>query len=160
MDTKASTADMVRDAIKTLGERGGSSLHNIKKYIEAVYKVDMRYRAPRIRKFLRVAVSDGAVVQTAGRGASGSFKLPPKPKPAAAPAPAPAAPARVRASTSTSRRRAPAASTSRASSVSRASTTTSAPSSPRSSPSASSVASSTASRVARDERAKARESRR
>lgn len=30
---------MVKDAIKTLGERTGSSLHNIKKYIEAVYKV-------------------------------------------------------------------------------------------------------------------------
>ncbi len=39
MENKASTADMVRDAIKTLGERGGSSLHNIKKYIEAVYQV-------------------------------------------------------------------------------------------------------------------------
>ncbi len=41
----------------------------------------MRYRAPRIRKFLRTAVSEGGVVQTAGRGASGSFKLPPRPKP-------------------------------------------------------------------------------
>ncbi|XP_034245022.1 histone H1.3-like [Thrips palmi] len=98
---KASTADMVKDAIKTLGERTGSSLHNIKKYIEAVYKVDMRYRAPRIRKFLRSAVGDGVVVQTRGRGASGSFKLPPRQQSGASRG-VPAVPARKAASASAS----------------------------------------------------------
>ncbi|XP_057320754.1 histone H1-like [Microplitis mediator] len=73
--THPSTADMVKAAIKTLGERGGSSLQAIKKYIAATYKVDVEKQAPFIKKFLKGAVTKGTLVQTKGKGASGSFKL-------------------------------------------------------------------------------------
>ncbi|XP_008560346.1 histone H1 [Microplitis demolitor] len=71
-----STADMVTAAIKSLGERGGSSLQAIKKYITATYKIDAEKQAPFIKKFLKSAVTKGTLVQTKGKGASGSFKLP------------------------------------------------------------------------------------
>lgn len=69
------TADMVKAAIKNLKERGGSSLQAIKKYISATYKVDAEKMAPFIKKYLKSAVAAGALVQTKGKGASGSFKL-------------------------------------------------------------------------------------
>ncbi|XP_057320670.1 histone H1-like [Microplitis mediator] len=74
--THPSTADMVTAAIKSLGERGGSSLQAIKKYIAATYKVDAEKQAQFIKKFLKAAVTKGTLVQTKGKGASGSFKLP------------------------------------------------------------------------------------
>ncbi|XP_057321999.1 histone H1-like [Microplitis mediator] len=96
--THPSAADMVTAAIKTLGERGGSSLQAIKKYIAATYKVDVEKQAPFIKKFLKAAVIKGTLVQTKGKGASGSFKLPvekaaSKPKAAAKKAAAPKKPA-------------------------------------------------------------------
>ncbi len=69
------TADMVNTAIKTLKERGGSSLQAIKKYIAANYKVDVDKLAPFIKKYLKSAVTKGALIQTKGKGANGSFKL-------------------------------------------------------------------------------------
>jgi histone H1/5 len=69
------TAKMVTAAIADLKERGGSSLQAIKKYIAASYNVNVVKMAPYIRKYLRKAVIDGQLVQTKGRGASGSFKL-------------------------------------------------------------------------------------
>lgn len=69
------TSEMVNTAIKTLKERGGSSLQAIKKYIAANYKVDVDKLAPFIKKYLRSAVTKGALIQTKGKGASGSFKL-------------------------------------------------------------------------------------
>ena len=69
------TSEMVSNAIKNLKERGGSSLQAIKKYIAANYKVDAEKLAPFIKKYLKSAVSSGALVQTKGKGASGSFKL-------------------------------------------------------------------------------------
>ncbi|XP_008560313.1 histone H1 [Microplitis demolitor] len=89
--THPSAADMVTAAIKSLGERGGSSLQAIKKYIAATYKVDVEKQAPFIKKFLKAAVIKGTLVQTKGKGASGSFKLAaekaaPKPKAAKKPA--------------------------------------------------------------------------
>lgn len=69
------TADMVNSAIKSLKERGGSSLQAIKKYIAANYKVDAEKLAPFIKKYLKAAVASGALVQPKGKGASGSFKL-------------------------------------------------------------------------------------
>ena len=90
------TSEMVVNAIKSLKERGGSSLQAIKKYIAANYKVDSEKLSPFIKKYLKTAVASGELVQTKGKGASGSFKL------AAAkterPA-APIAPARGRAAT-------------------------------------------------------------
>lgn len=69
------TSDMVNAAIKNLKERGGSSLQAIKKYISSNYKVDAEKLAPFIRKYLKSAVASGSLVQTKGKGASGSFKL-------------------------------------------------------------------------------------
>ena len=70
------TGEMVIVAVKTLKERGGSSLQAIKKYLAANYKVDCEKLAPFIKKFLKSAVASGQLLQTKGKGASGSFKLP------------------------------------------------------------------------------------
>ncbi|CAH1384093.1 unnamed protein product, partial [Tenebrio molitor] len=56
-------------------ERGGSSLQAIKKFVAANYKVDAEKVAPFIKKYLKGAVASGSLVQTKGKGASGSFKL-------------------------------------------------------------------------------------
>jgi hypothetical protein len=69
------TSEMVVNAIKSLKERGGSSLQAIKKYIAANYKVDSEKLSPFIKKYLKTAVASGELVQTKGKGASGSFKL-------------------------------------------------------------------------------------
>jgi hypothetical protein len=69
------TSEMVGSAIKSLKERGGSSLQAIKKYIAANYKVDSEKLSPFIKKYLKTAVASGELVQTKGKGASGSFKL-------------------------------------------------------------------------------------
>lgn len=74
--THPPTSAMVNNAIKNLKERGGSSLQAIKKYISATYKVDAEKIAPFIKKYLKSAVDSGALVQTKGKGAAGSFKLP------------------------------------------------------------------------------------
>jgi hypothetical protein len=66
---------MVSNAIRSLKERGGSSVQAIKKYIAANYKVDSEKLAPFIKKYLKGAVASGELVQTKGKGASGSFKL-------------------------------------------------------------------------------------
>lgn len=77
---------MVAGAIKSLKERGGSSLQAIKKYISANYKVDsVEKLAPFIKKYLKTAVASGDLVQTKGKGASGSFKLRSVAKPDKAP---------------------------------------------------------------------------
>lgn len=69
------TAEMVYNAIRILKERSGSSLQAIKKYVSSTYKIDAEKMAPFIKKYLRNAVSSGQLVQTKGKGASGSFKL-------------------------------------------------------------------------------------
>ncbi|CAG5092930.1 Similar to Histone H1 [Cotesia congregata] len=73
--THPSAGDMVTAAVKALAERHGSSLQAIKKYIAANYKVDVDRQALYIKKFLKSAVEKGTLVQTKGKGASGSFKL-------------------------------------------------------------------------------------
>ncbi|KAK6618866.1 hypothetical protein RUM43_013257 [Polyplax serrata] len=74
------TSAMVNSAIENLKERGGSSLHAIKKYIVTNYKVDPEKVAPLIKRYLKSAVLNGTLVQTKGTGARGSFKLPAKDK--------------------------------------------------------------------------------
>ncbi|XP_073973432.1 histone H1-like [Rhodnius prolixus] len=69
------TSQMVTAAIKDLKERGGTSLHAIKKYISTKYNVDAEKMSFFIRKYIRSAVESGELVQTKGKGASGSFKL-------------------------------------------------------------------------------------
>lgn len=75
------TSELVINAITTLKERNGSSLQAIKKYIATNYQIDTDKLATFIRKFLKNAVSSGKLVQTKGKGASGSFKLPSVTKP-------------------------------------------------------------------------------
>lgn len=85
-------SEMVNAAISTLKERGGSSLQAIKKYIGAHYKVDIEKLSPFIRKYLKNAVVSGALVQTKGKGASGSFRMTTGPKEKGAAKPKAAAP--------------------------------------------------------------------
>ncbi|KAF7383868.1 hypothetical protein HZH68_014625 [Vespula germanica] len=73
--THPRTPDMVTAAIKALKERNGSSLQAIKKYMSTTYKLDIEKHAPFIRKYLKSAVASGALVQTKGKGAAGSFRL-------------------------------------------------------------------------------------
>jgi len=72
---------MVTAAIAALKDRKGSSLAAIKKYVAGNYKVDVDRIAPFIRRFLKAAVEKGALKQTKGSGAAGSFKLPDEPRP-------------------------------------------------------------------------------
>lgn len=83
--THPPVSDMVVNAVKTLKERGGSSLQAIKKFLAAQYKVDVEKLAPFIKKYLKSAVEKGQLLQTKGKGASGSFKLPAASKKEAAP---------------------------------------------------------------------------
>lgn len=78
--THPPTSSMVNAAIKSLKGRGGSSLSAIKKYLASNYKVDVEKLSPFIKKYLKGAVVSGTLVQTKGKGASGSFKLPAKEK--------------------------------------------------------------------------------
>lgn len=83
VSSRPPTSEMVTAAIKELKDRKGSSFQAIKKYIVSTYKVDGEKVAPFIKRYLKTAVSAGAVVQTKGKGATGSFKLStdkPKPK--------------------------------------------------------------------------------
>lgn len=69
------TADMVNNALKTLDDRGGSSLYAIKKFITTTYMLDADKLSLYIKKYLKSAVANGKVKQMKGIGASGSFKL-------------------------------------------------------------------------------------
>lgn len=73
--THPPTSEMVDAAIGVLKERGGSSLLAIKKYVAATYKVDVEKLAPFLKKYIKGAVVKGHLLQTKGKGASGSFKL-------------------------------------------------------------------------------------
>ncbi|XP_065207617.1 histone H1B-like [Planococcus citri] len=79
--THPPTASMVNNAIKSLNERGGSSLQAIKKSISGTYKLDAEKLAPFIKKYLKSAVEKGTLIRTKGKGASGSFKLASKAEP-------------------------------------------------------------------------------
>ncbi|XP_046911426.2 uncharacterized protein LOC124492551 [Dermatophagoides farinae] len=68
-------SSMVKDAIKELKERNGSSLQAIKKYIQSHYTVDIEKITPFVRKYLKSGVTKGELIQAKGKGASGSFKL-------------------------------------------------------------------------------------
>ena len=65
---------MVENAIRSLKEPGGSSLHAIKKYVAANYNVHAE-TSPAIKEYLKAAVASGRLLQPTGRGANGSFEL-------------------------------------------------------------------------------------
>ncbi|XP_058984325.1 histone H1-like [Musca domestica] len=62
--THPPTQQMVDAAIKTLKERGGSSLPEIKKYLASTYKVDAQKLASLIKKNLKGAIASGKLIQT------------------------------------------------------------------------------------------------
>jgi hypothetical protein len=64
---KQCTSEMVANAIK--------NLQAIKKYIAANYQVDTEPFSPYIKEYLKTAVAAGELVQTTGKGASGSLRL-------------------------------------------------------------------------------------
>merc|ERR1712020_168216 len=72
--THPKTTVMILAAVKALKDRKGSSLAAIKKYIAANYKCDTVKLAPFIKKGVKSLVEKKALVQTKGKGASGSFK--------------------------------------------------------------------------------------
>merc|ERR1711890_113067 len=72
-------AAMIAAAIKKLGEKKGSSMVAIKKYVIANYKVgDEKKAANRVRLALKKAVAKKTVVNL--KGAAGKYKLPEKVK--------------------------------------------------------------------------------
>merc|ERR1712020_184761 len=82
-------ANMIKAAIKALGDKKGSSRQAILKYVCANYKVDAAKAASRVRIALKKLVDSKAIVAAAaaGKKGAGSFKLPakePKAKPAKA----------------------------------------------------------------------------
>ncbi|XP_060083079.1 histone H1-delta-like [Ylistrum balloti] len=81
-------SDMVATAVGSLKERGGSSRQAILKYIMANFKVGSDAKAinAHLKIALRNGVKKGALKQSKGTGAAGSFKLGEKPKPAKKPA--------------------------------------------------------------------------
>ena len=78
-------SEMIAAAIVSLKERNGSSRQAIVKYIAANYKVS-ESAGTHIKLALKRGVAGGALKQTKGAGASGSFKVAEKPKPAKKPA--------------------------------------------------------------------------
>ena len=74
--------DMIRTALESLKERGGSSRQAILKYIMANFKVgnDVNSINSHLKLALKSGVKKGALKQAKGTGASGSFKLGDKPK--------------------------------------------------------------------------------
>lgn len=75
---------MVAAAIVALKERSGSSRQAIEKYILANYN-GVEKGSHHLKKALKTGVEKGALVQTKGTGASGSFKIKKAEKPAAKP---------------------------------------------------------------------------
>ncbi|KAK6164968.1 hypothetical protein SNE40_023775, partial [Patella caerulea] len=69
--------DMIRAAIGSLKERGGSSRQAILKYVMANYKVgsDLNMANSRVKTALKNGVKSGVIKQSKGTGAAGSFKL-------------------------------------------------------------------------------------
>ena len=73
--THPSCSDMIVAAITNLKDKKGSSAQAIKKYIATNFNADVDKLAPHIKRALVSGVTSGKLVQTKGKGASGSFKL-------------------------------------------------------------------------------------
>ena len=69
-------SEMIRAAVSSLKERRGSSRQAILKYVKANYKVgDEKAANVNLKRALKAGVKNGALKQSKGTGASGSFKL-------------------------------------------------------------------------------------
>ncbi|XP_055527773.1 histone H1B-like [Wyeomyia smithii] len=67
--------DMIVEALETLKERRGVTLHAIKRYLEENYKVDASKLSARIRRALLHGIDEGHIIRTRGHGAMGRFKV-------------------------------------------------------------------------------------
>lgn len=74
---KLSTKEMVHNALSESKSRKGISLYAIKKYMQDTYSVDVEKVNHLIKKHIKESVESGAIIQTKGIGASGSFRLAP-----------------------------------------------------------------------------------
>lgn len=84
--THPSYQEMVKKAIETLKERGGSSRQAIQKYIMANFKTcDDKKGQAQLRLALKRGVAAGVLQQAKGTGAAGSFRLGEKAKAVAKP---------------------------------------------------------------------------
>ena len=72
---------MVNSAIRALKNPNGSSLAAIKNYIGSKYEVSIDGIASQVKQYVNESLNKGTLIQAAGVGARGSFKLPSK-KPA------------------------------------------------------------------------------
>lgn len=77
---KLTTREMVTDALAELKSRKGVSYQAIKKHLVEKYQVDTEKMNFYIKKYLKSAVESGAIIQTKGVGATGSFRLAPEKK--------------------------------------------------------------------------------
>lgn len=69
-------SQMIQEAVKSLKERGGSSRQAILKYVMANFKVgDEKQANTHLKMALKAGVKNGALKQSKGTGASGSFRL-------------------------------------------------------------------------------------
>ena len=70
-----SLLQMVKEAIATLGGKGGASSQAIKKYLQDNCGVDVQKKAKSIRNALNSGVDKGELIRTKGKGAAGTFKI-------------------------------------------------------------------------------------
>ena len=74
--------NMVMAALNTMSDRKGSSKQAIEKFICSNYQVGLMYKG-HLKRALRKGVNSGTLIQTKGKGASGSFKIAKLEKPTA-----------------------------------------------------------------------------
>lgn len=73
-----STSVMVGKALQEIGNnRNGISLQAIKKFVIANFNVNLPRINIFINKYIKAAVCSGVLIQTKGKGATGSFKIAP-----------------------------------------------------------------------------------
>jgi histone H1/5 len=75
-------SDMIKSALKSLNDRGGSSRAAILKFVLANYSLDPVQANQHLKLALKNGVKSKSFKQTKGNGASGSFKLAEGGKPA------------------------------------------------------------------------------
>lgn len=76
VSTHPSYQDMIKKAVETLKDRGGSSRQAIQKYIQATFKTcDDKVSQAHLKIALKRGVETGLLKRVKGTGASGSFRL-------------------------------------------------------------------------------------
>jgi len=63
----AEVEELVQNAIRSLKEPGGSSLHAIKQHVAANYNVHVETLSPAIKEYLEAAVASDRLLQPTGR---------------------------------------------------------------------------------------------